>query len=147
MYFFLLPCQGETIRAENIALVETLIEPWFIFALIWSVGATCDGDGRKKFSEYMRKKMDDEKVIPKEISCSFQFAVSITMIFFNLVAEVWRFTSQGFRGVVVLHIDPAVKTLPLWNLYFNSLALNTTTVTRVRGIVMACYLLFQEPME
>lgn len=51
--------------AENIALVETLIEPWFIFALIWSVGATCDGEGRKKFSEYLRKKMDDEKVIPK----------------------------------------------------------------------------------
>jgi len=62
-----LPCQGETIPAENIALVETLIEPWFIFALIWSVGATCDGDGRKKFSEYLRKKMDDEKVIPKSI--------------------------------------------------------------------------------
>lgn len=60
-----MPCQGETIPAENIALVETLIEPWFIFALIWSVGATCDGEGRKKFSEYLRKKMDDEKVIPK----------------------------------------------------------------------------------
>lgn len=54
--------QGETIPAENIALVETLIEPWFIFALIWSVGGTCDGDGRKKFSEYLRKKMDEEKV-------------------------------------------------------------------------------------
>lgn len=56
------PLQGETIPAENIALLETLIEPWFIFALIWSVGGTCDGDGRKKFSEYLRKKMDEEKV-------------------------------------------------------------------------------------
>ena len=64
LYIFL-SCQGETIPAENIALVETLIEPWFIFALIWSVGATCDGDGRKKFSEYLRKKMEDEKVSPK----------------------------------------------------------------------------------
>lgn len=54
--------QGETILAENIALVETLIEPWFIFALIWSVGGTCDGHGRKKFNEYLRKKMDEEKV-------------------------------------------------------------------------------------
>ena len=63
LYF---PLQGETIPPENIALVETLIEPWFIFALVWSVGGTCDGDGRKKFSEFLRKKMDEEKVIFKE---------------------------------------------------------------------------------
>lgn len=63
----ILPHQGETIRSEHIALAETLIEPWFIFALVWSVGGTCDGDGRKKFSEYLRKKMDDEKVISNKI--------------------------------------------------------------------------------
>ena len=59
-------------------MVETLIEPWFIFALIWSVGATCDGDGRKKFSEYLRKKMDDEKVIPKENLLTLQFFIVLT---------------------------------------------------------------------
>lgn len=66
--------------AENIALVETLIEPWFIFALIWSVGATCDGEGRKKFSEYLRKKMDDEKVIPKVFHCSYTHIMALRSV-------------------------------------------------------------------
>ena len=68
LYF---PLQGETIPTENITLVETLIEPWFIFALIWSVGGTCDGDGRKKFSEYLRKKMEEVEVSCTKNSLSF----------------------------------------------------------------------------
>lgn len=52
---------------EYIVLVEILIEFWFIFVFVWFVGGICDGDGRKKFSEYLRKKMDDEKVIFNKI--------------------------------------------------------------------------------
>ena len=50
------------IPEKNLAEVGKLIEPWFIFALIWSVGATCDGDGRHQFSEFLRAKMKEEKV-------------------------------------------------------------------------------------
>lgn len=39
-----------------------LIEPWFIFALIWSVGATGDSLGREAFSSWLRKKMAKERV-------------------------------------------------------------------------------------
>lgn len=42
--------------------VPKLIEPWFLFSLVWSVGATCDGDSREKFDQFLRKKMDEEKV-------------------------------------------------------------------------------------
>jgi dynein heavy chain len=46
-----------------------LLEPWFLFSLIWSVGATCDNDGRKKYSEWLREKMQAENLkmqFPKE---------------------------------------------------------------------------------
>ena len=43
-------------------MITKLNEPWFLFALIWSVGGTCYGDGRKKFSDFMRKKCEEEKV-------------------------------------------------------------------------------------
>ena len=54
--------QGFTVDQESIDQAGELIEPWFIFALIWSVGATCDENGRKKFSEYLRQRMVDGKV-------------------------------------------------------------------------------------
>lgn len=46
-----------------------LVEPWFIFSLIWSVGATIDNDGRKKYSDWLREKMQTENLkmqFPKE---------------------------------------------------------------------------------
>lgn len=55
--------QGEKpITEEQLARLNELIEPWFSFALIWSIGATCDNDGRVKFSEWLREKMAEKKV-------------------------------------------------------------------------------------
>lgn len=42
--------------------LPNFLEPWFIFSLIWSVGATCDNDGRKKFSEWLKNRMEQEKL-------------------------------------------------------------------------------------
>ena len=33
-----------------------LLEPWSAFALTWSVGATCDHDSRRLFSEWLRER-------------------------------------------------------------------------------------------
>lgn len=42
-----------------------MIDELFLFALIWSVMATCDSDSRDKFSEYFRKLIPS--VTPVEI--------------------------------------------------------------------------------
>ncbi|KAI4880923.1 hypothetical protein NFI96_025448, partial [Prochilodus magdalenae] len=39
-----------------------LIEPWFIFSLVWSVGATGDAASRQRFSTWLRAKMIQEKI-------------------------------------------------------------------------------------
>jgi len=59
------PVEGvqRTEEAENtLAHVIQHIEPIFIMALIWSVGATTDRAGRRKFSAYLRTMLDEAGV-------------------------------------------------------------------------------------
>ncbi|XP_050760847.1 dynein axonemal heavy chain 1 [Gymnogyps californianus] len=58
-----IPIEGiGMIPQEKAARIGELIEPWFIFALIWSVGATGDSQGRMAFSLWLREKMAKEKI-------------------------------------------------------------------------------------
>nr|XP_021152153.1 dynein heavy chain 1, axonemal [Columba livia] len=58
-----IPSEGvRRIPQEKMARIGELIEPWFIFALIWSVGATGDSQGRTAFSLWLREKMAKEKI-------------------------------------------------------------------------------------
>lgn len=47
---------------EKIARIGELIEPWFIFALIWSVGATGDAQSRLVFSIWLKATMSAKQV-------------------------------------------------------------------------------------
>ncbi|XP_023791251.1 dynein heavy chain 1, axonemal [Cyanistes caeruleus] len=63
LYQPFIPIKGfRTIPREKIARMGELIEPWFIFSLIWSVGATGDSPGREAFSSWLRKKMSKERI-------------------------------------------------------------------------------------
>ena len=54
----LIPQEGKPpIPEDQLKLIEELVEPWFCFSLVWSIGGTCDGDGRKKFDVFVREKM------------------------------------------------------------------------------------------
>jgi dynein heavy chain len=38
------------VPVEELDKLEEMLEPLFLFALLWSVGCTCDYDGRVKFN-------------------------------------------------------------------------------------------------
>ncbi|XP_027011591.1 dynein axonemal heavy chain 1 isoform X2 [Tachysurus fulvidraco] len=58
-----IPREGEKPPPQDkLDRVRELIEPWFIFSLIWSVGATGDVASRQRFSAWLRKKMKQEKI-------------------------------------------------------------------------------------
>nr|KAG5711095.1 hypothetical protein BaRGS_004739 [Batillaria attramentaria] len=45
-------------KGELIQLLPKLVEPWFVFSVVWSIGATCDNNSRTKFSEWIRQRME-----------------------------------------------------------------------------------------
>ncbi|KAH0630033.1 hypothetical protein JD844_012597 [Phrynosoma platyrhinos] len=58
-----IPVEGmRKIPPEKTARIGELIESWFIFALVWSVGATGDAQSRVLFSKWLRMKMSEEKM-------------------------------------------------------------------------------------
>ncbi|XP_056381079.1 dynein axonemal heavy chain 1 isoform X2 [Hyla sarda] len=58
-----IPREGQKqIPQEKLDRIGELVESWFIFSLIWSVGITGDSDGRVLFSTFLRDKMISEKV-------------------------------------------------------------------------------------
>ncbi|XP_019331155.1 dynein axonemal heavy chain 1 [Alligator mississippiensis] len=58
-----IPIEGiRKVPREKTARLGELIEPWFIFSLIWSVGATGDAQSRVAFNLWLREKMADEQI-------------------------------------------------------------------------------------
>ncbi|VTJ73574.1 Hypothetical predicted protein [Marmota monax] len=58
-----LPREGlKKIPPEKLSRIQELIEPWFIFSLVWTVGATGDSNSRDKFSQWLKTKMSVENL-------------------------------------------------------------------------------------
>ncbi|XP_033612844.1 dynein heavy chain 1, axonemal isoform X2 [Fukomys damarensis] len=58
-----LPKEGlKKMSPEKLSRIPELIEPWFIFSLVWSVGATGDSNSRLNFSHWLRIKMIKENM-------------------------------------------------------------------------------------
>ena len=53
----------------NTLITDGLMVPWVVFSVIWSIGCTCDNDGRLVFSAWLRQQMaeyDHEPQFPDE---------------------------------------------------------------------------------
>lgn len=47
----------KTVSEEEITDLEAMLEPLFVFALVWSIGCTSNGEGRIKFSNKLKEVM------------------------------------------------------------------------------------------
>ena len=52
--------EEDVISEEAIGKIEANIEPWFMFSLIWSLGASADSIGRPSFDKKMRELMEQK---------------------------------------------------------------------------------------
>ena len=59
---------AKTITEAEIEDLESMLEPLFVFAVIWSIGCTTNQEGRAKFSDSVRQLMgkDNEHRLPQE---------------------------------------------------------------------------------
>lgn len=80
------------ISQEDIEIVESMLEGFFIFALIWSIGCVVDLDSRLKFNTFLRDKQ-------KEKSSSFQLPEekSVFDYSFMLETKTWQLWSESFK--------------------------------------------------
>uniref|UniRef100_A0A8C4NH60 Dynein heavy chain AAA 5 extension domain-containing protein n=1 Tax=Eptatretus burgeri TaxID=7764 RepID=A0A8C4NH60_EPTBU len=86
------PIQGERpLTKERLDRLRELLEPWFLFSLVWSVGATADGPSRAVFSRWLHNKIADSKVVfPR-----FLFDSCITLNnFIKLMTSLFPFSSS-----------------------------------------------------
>jgi dynein heavy chain len=59
------------VSVEEIEEFESMVEAYFIFSAVWSIGCTTDTEGRNKFSQKLREVMgkDNKFKFPNQGTC------------------------------------------------------------------------------
>ncbi|KAJ3337634.1 hypothetical protein HDU93_000777, partial [Gonapodya sp. JEL0774] len=105
---------------------ETFVEPFFFFSLIWSVGATSDSEGRKKFDSWMRGKFKEHspRIAFPENGCVHDFKFDQDKkVWVNWMDDVPEFMvpqKAGTEAVLVPTIDTIRSSFLFETLLANS---------------------------
>lgn len=96
------------ITPEMIEEFEPSVEPLFVFALTWSIGATSTLEGREKFSQKLRTIMTDKVNFPAE-GMVYDFMWNKTkrewIIWTDTVPEYSVDSKIGYTEIVVPTFD------------------------------------------
>ncbi|KAL9652089.1 hypothetical protein ABK040_015890 [Willaertia magna] len=104
--------EEENKGAENkLVKLPSLIEPFFLFSLVWSVGASCDQEGRKLFDIFLREKMKEKKLkslYPNEGLVYDYFYDTEELVWKNwasVTPELEITSGMQYRDIIVPTID------------------------------------------
>ncbi|KAI6649612.1 Dynein heavy chain 1, axonemal [Oopsacas minuta] len=111
--------KGEVISEGKVSILGDLIESWFIFSLIWTIGATCDRIGRVLFDKYVRRIMKGEEFMlifpPEGLVYDYRLDDAGTSLM-EKVNEGWVIVREGpVRWVTWTHdlspykVDPYMR--------------------------------------
>lgn len=64
---------------HKVERLKEVIEPWFFFSLVWSVGATGDAISCQRFSSWLKEKMAEEKVRPTDPKYQLELILSLDL--------------------------------------------------------------------
>jgi len=106
--------ETKKVTPEEIDLLESLLEPFFVFSLIWSIGCTTDYPGREKMSLFIRGLMMTHKA-------KFTFPEGGLVYDYKFIIKEKKFVAWT-EGLKNFEIDP--------KLLYNEIMVPTNDSTR-----------------
>lgn len=124
---------------QFLALIPRLLPCWMVFAVIWSIGVTCDSKSRIMFSEWLKNEMtlnNHPNKFPNEglvydykyLYIMFQSYTFITYVTFycNLLLLLFRLHDGGFT-IPTDNGEPASPIWINWTIYVGNIVITEDT--------------------
>ena len=105
--------EEDIIPQEKIDMIGANLEPWFLFSMIWSIGASADGAGRPAFNTYLNELMNEAGCLhgpPEEDGMTlydYKFDTDAGKWFYwmKTIDEYAVPRGQGFADILVPTVD------------------------------------------